>query len=287
MWLSYLRLIRLPNGFTALSNIVAAQLIVNQGLPAWDALVPLLLASLCLYSGGIILNDYFDYHEDLRERPGRPLPSGEITLRFAAQLGFGLLAGGILLGGLVGKEQLVISVAIALLVLLYDGYAKSTSWGSPAMGACRFGNWLLGLSFGGSLATHWPLAIPVFLYITSVTLLSRAETTAARRLPLALCAAGILLAASSIVGLVIAGMLAHEWALLVLAGALTLVGRRLWITAHAFTPQNIQLMVKTLVLGIIPLDAILAFAGAPWWGGLLVLMLYLPSAWLARKMYVT
>jgi len=287
MWLSYLRLARLPNGFTALSNIIAAQLIVNQGRFAWEALAPLLLASLCLYSGGIILNDYFDYHEDLRERPDRPLPSGEIPLRVAARLGFGLLAAGILLGGLVGKEQLVISVAIALLVLLYDGYAKNTSWGSPVMGACRFGNWLLGLSFGGSLATHWPLAIPVFLYITSVTLLSRAETTAARRLPLALCAAGILLATTAIVGLFMAGILSHGWALLVLAGALTLVGRRLWITGHAFTPQNIQLTVKTLVLGVIPLDAILAFAGAPWWGGLLVLALYLPSAWLARKMYVT
>jgi 4-hydroxybenzoate polyprenyltransferase len=287
MWLSYLRLIRLPNGFTAVSNIVAAQLIVNQGRLAWEALVPLLLASLCLYSGGIILNDYYDYHEDLRERPARPLPSGEIPLRVAARLGFGLLAAGILLGGLVGKEQLVISVAIALLVLLYDGYAKNTSWGSLVMGACRFGNWLLGLSFGGILAVFWPLAIPVFLYITSVTLLSRAETTAARRLPLALCAAGILLAATAIVGLITAGILPHEWALLLLAGALTLVGRRLWITGHSYTPRNIQLTVKTLVLGIIPLDAILAFAGAPWWGGLLVLALYLPSAWLARKMYVT
>ena len=287
MWLSYLRLIRLPNGFTALSNIIAAHLIVNQGRFAWEALVPLLLASLCLYSGGIILNDYFDYHEDLRERPARPLPSGEIPLRVAAQLGFGLLAAGILLGGLVGKEQLVISIAIALLVLLYDGYAKNTSWGSPVMGACRFGNWLLGLSFGGSLATHWPLAIPVFLYVTSVTLLSRAETTATQRLPLALCTAGILLATTAIVGLFVAGILSHEWALLVLAGALTWVGRRLWITGHAFTPQNIQLTVKTLILGIIPLDAILAFAGAPWWGGLVVLALYLPSAWLARKMYVT
>ena len=49
MWLSYLRLIRLPNGFTALSNIIAAHLIVNQGRFAWEALVPLLLASLCLW----------------------------------------------------------------------------------------------------------------------------------------------------------------------------------------------------------------------------------------------
>jgi 4-hydroxybenzoate polyprenyltransferase len=81
--------------------------------------------------------------------------------------------------------------------------------------------------------------------------------------------------------------LVHAWALLALAGALVLVGYRLWTTFHAYTPHNVQRVVKTLVLGIIPLDAILTFAGAPWWGGLFILGLYVPGAWLARKMYVT
>ena len=287
MWLSYLRLMRLPNGFTALSNILAAQLIVSQGRPEWGGVGLLMLASLCLYSGGIVLNDYFDYDEDLRERPQRPLPSGQISMRAAALLGFGLLTVGIAFGGLVGEKQLVIAILIALLVLLYDMHAKHTALGSLSMGACRFGNWILGLSYGGSLATVWLFAIPVLLYITSLTLLSRAETTAVRRLPLILCSAGILLTAATILILVIEGKLVHQWALFVLAGALVLIARRLWTTFHAYTPRNIQLTVKTLVLGIIPLDAIMAFAGAPWWCGLLVLTLYLPSSWLAEKMYVT
>jgi 4-hydroxybenzoate polyprenyltransferase len=287
MWVSYLRLLRLPNGFTALSNILAAQLIVSQGRPEWGGLGLLMVASLCLYSGGIVLNDYFDYEEDLRERPSRPLPSGQVSLRAAALLGFGLLAGGILCGGLVGTAQLAIAIVVALLVLFYDIYAKHTPLGGVAMGACRFGNWILGLSYGGSLALVWPLALPVLLYVTSLTLLSRAETTAARRLPLLLCAVGIMLTAATIVALVLTDRLAHAWALGVLAGAMVLIGYRLWTTFRRYTPGNIQLAVKTLVLGIIPLDAILAFAGAPWWGGLLVLALYLPGTWLARKMYVT
>jgi len=287
MWVSYLRLLRLPNGFTALSNILAAQLIVSQGRPEWGGLGLLMVASLCLYSGGIVLNDYFDYEEDLRERPSRPLPSGQVSLRAAALLGFGLLGGGILCGGLVGTAQLAIAIVVALLVLFYDIYAKHTPLGGVAMGACRFGNWILGLSYGGSLALVWPLALPVLLYVTSLTLLSRAETTAARRLPLLLCAVGIMLTAATIVALVLTDRLAHAWALGVLAGAMVLIGYRLWATFRRYTPGNIQLAVKTLVLGIIPLDAILAFAGAPWWGGLLVLALYLPGTWLARKMYVT
>jgi hypothetical protein len=287
MWLNYLRLMRLPNGFTALSNILAAQLIVSQGRPEWGALGLLMLASLCLYSGGIVLNDYFDYHEDLRERPMRPLPSGQVSVHVAALLGFGLLVAGIACGGVVGGNQLVIAILIALLVLLYDIYAKHTALGSLSMGACRFSNWILGLSYGGSLVSDWLFAIPVLFYITALTLLSSAETTAVRRLPLVLCAVGILLTAATILTLVIEGRLVHEWALFPLAGALAFIGQRLWATFHAYTPGNIQLTVKSLVLGIIPLDAILTFAGAPWWCGLLVLVLYLPSSWLARRMYVT
>jgi 4-hydroxybenzoate polyprenyltransferase len=286
-WSGLLRLMRIPNVFTALSNILAAQLIVNQGRPEWGIVAMLMLASACLYSGGIVLNDFFDYQEDSRDRPTRPLPSGAVSLPAAALLGFGLLSAGIGCAALAGTEQLVIAIIITVLILLYDTYAKHTVLGAPSMGLCRFGNWILGLSYGASLNAVWPLAIPVFTYVTSLTLLSRAETTAARRTPLILCAAGMVLTAASILALTIEGRLGHAWALWALAGAMLFVGIRLWKTLHAYTPQNVQLTIKTLVLGIIPLDAILALGGGPWWGGLLVLTLYLPGAWLARKTYVT
>jgi 4-hydroxybenzoate polyprenyltransferase len=286
-WKDYLRLLRLPNGFTALSNILAAQLIVTGGQVVLRPLLLLMLASLCLYSGGIVLNDYFDYEEDRRERPARPLPSGRISLGSAALLGFGLLAAGIAGAALVGGRQGTIAGVIVLLVLFYNTHAKHTALGSLSMGSCRFANWLLGLSYGGSLAADWPLAVPVLLYVTSLTVLSRSETTAERRMPLAVCAAGIALTAAAIVALNRNGTLPHDWALLPLAAALLLIGRRLWLTARSYSPRDIQLTVKTLVLGIIPLDAVLAFAGGPWWGGVVVLALYIPSAWLARKMYVT
>lgn len=285
--LTYARLLRLPNGFTALSNILAAQLIVTGGQPEWTPLLLLMLASWCLYSGGIVLNDWFDYEEDLRERPGRPLPSGQVPRSVAAALGFGLLGLGILFAAAAGTKQLLITIAVALLVLLYDGFAKRTALASLSMGACRYGNWILGLSHGGTLLEMVLLSLPVFFYVTSLTLLSRAETTAAERRPLLLCGLGLLLTALVIAGLYGAGQLHHLWALTLPAAALLLVGRRLWDTWRDYTPANIQRMVKTLVLGIIPLDAILVFAGGPWWGGLAVLALYLPGAWLARKMYVT
>jgi 4-hydroxybenzoate polyprenyltransferase len=45
--------------------------------------------------------------------------------------------------------------------------------------------------------------------------------------------------------------------------------------------------MKVLILGIIPLDAILVFAGGPWWGGLVILALLIPGRYLARILYVT
>ena len=51
-------------------------------------------ASMILYASGTALNDVFDIEVDRAERPGRPLPSGRVSVRSAAWLGgLGLLLG--------------------------------------------------------------------------------------------------------------------------------------------------------------------------------------------------
>ena len=58
---AYLELVRLPNLFTAVGDIVAGYLIVSRGQDvSWRDLIVLMLASVCLYAGGVVLNDYFD-----------------------------------------------------------------------------------------------------------------------------------------------------------------------------------------------------------------------------------
>lgn len=285
--LAWLQLMRAPNSFTAMSNILAAQFIVSGGRPDWHALTLLVLASVCLYTGGIVLNDCFDIAEDRRERPSRPLPSGRIGLATAFRFGGVLLGIGVACAALVGLTQAIIAGAIALLVLMYDGYTKRTSSGPMSMAACRYGNWLLGLSYGGDLAVVWPLGLPVFSYIMALTVLSRAETHAAQRAPLFLCAGGVAVTAAIIVTLVGIGLLPHTYALGLLAVGLAIIGLRLAATWRDYSPSTIQTSVKVLVLGVIPLDALLAFAGSAWWGGLAVLLLLVPSTLLARKIYVT
>jgi len=60
-----------------------------------------------------------------------------------------------------------------------------------------------------------------------------------------------------------------------------------YITWHDFQPPGIQHMVKTLVIGIIPLDAILVWAGGNGGGGLLILSLLIPVRLMAKRLYVT
>src|SRR6202051_4400451 len=102
---SYAQLVRLPNLPSALANICLGALATQDMLDLPSRLLPfvlLLLASACLYCGGMVWNDYFDREQDRRERPQRPIPSGQVSLGAAVRLGVMLLLGGVALAGLAG-----------------------------------------------------------------------------------------------------------------------------------------------------------------------------------------
>src|ERR1700731_1070496 len=97
---AYAQLVRLPNVFTALADIGLAGLASGALTPnapprVWLAFGFLLLASACLYCGGMVWNDIFDMEQDRLERPFRPLPSGKVQRATAIQLGGTLLAAGL------------------------------------------------------------------------------------------------------------------------------------------------------------------------------------------------
>src|SRR5436190_5800882 len=69
-WQAYAQLVRFPNVFTALADIAVGTLAVRaltSVQPAWYTTVCLFLASACLYSAGMVWNDYFDVDQDRRE----------------------------------------------------------------------------------------------------------------------------------------------------------------------------------------------------------------------------
>src|SRR5438477_9048609 len=137
-WLAYAQLVRLPNVFTAFADIGLGVLASGGGSWRWWVSAGLLLlASGCLYSGGMVWNDYFDLDQDRRERPFRPLPSGRVTRRAAFWLGVSLLAAGLLLPSALGvlvppddapwfRSPLLPAAGLVLAIVLYDAWLKRT-----------------------------------------------------------------------------------------------------------------------------------------------------------------
>ncbi|HEY7423096.1 MAG TPA: UbiA family prenyltransferase [Gemmataceae bacterium] len=287
---TYAQLVRLPNLPTALADIclgvLAAHALPEHGL----AFVLLLLSSGCLYSAGMVWNDYFDVEQDRRERSFRPLPSGRISPTQAARLGIGLLAVGVLLAALAGMASFWIAVCLVGALLAYDGWLKRTWAGPIAMGACRFLNVLLGVSAGGSLL--WPrgahLALVVGLYIAGVTWFARTEARLSNQN--ALRGAAAVMLASLILALPLPVFLPadHHSSFLfpyLLVGLGFLVGVPVVQALANPTPSPVQAAVKRSLMALILLDAVLATATAGL-VGLVILLLLAPSLYLNRKRWL-
>jgi 4-hydroxybenzoate polyprenyltransferase len=297
---AYAQLVRLPNLPTALANVCLGALATGALPQRWVPFVLLLLASGCLYCGGMVWNDYFDLEQDKQERPFRPLPSGKISLRAAARLGTLLLGGGALFALLAslsqglfedGSRRLSVILALFLVaaVLLYDGWLKRTWAGPIGMGTCRFLNVLLGVSASGSLA--WPrgahLALIVGTYVAGVTWFARREAGTSN--PNALRGAAVLILGSLILALPLPVGLPPGTAsplfpyLLVLLGFL--LGVPLYHATESPSPARVQTAVKRCLMGLIALDAVLA-TGVAGTVGLVILALLAPSVYLNRKRWL-
>ena len=202
VFLSYLQLLRLPNIFTAMADVAMGFLFVQTPW-AWDetgAMRPgamwilglLIAGSSLLYASGVVLNDVFDLERDRGERPDRPLPSGQISLRAARWLGWELLLLGTVLPCGVGMllyqirpdvaidialRPAAVAILLALAIVLYNAVLKETVVGPLAMGGCRMLNVLLGMSvLGAPLAPeHWLVAGAIGVYITGVTWFARSD----------------------------------------------------------------------------------------------------------------
>lgn len=287
---SYAQLVRLPNLPTALADICLGVLAAHALPQHGFAFVCLLLASACLYTSGMVWNDYFDRETDGRERPFRPLPSGRVSPRQAALLGAVLLGAGVLLSLPAGTTSLRVALCLAAVILAYDGWLKRTWAGPLAMGTCRFLNVLLGVSACGSLL--WPrgthLALIVGLYIAGVTWFARTEVH--RSNANALRGAAAVMLASLLLALPLPVFLPEgQYSSLLFPYLLVALGFFVGVPVVQAvanpTPFPVQQAVKRSLMALILLDAVLATATA---GaiGLAILLLLGPSLYLNRKSWL-
>ena len=300
---------RLPNVFTSLADVMMGFLFVNQSFEPAGAIVLLIVSSGLLYTAGMVLNDLWDYHEDLIERPQRPLPAGQISLGAAQILGFGMLGCGVAsawLAGLAFGDQAAIpwrsgtiGTALAAAVIAYDAWLKRTFVGPLGMGLCRFLNVLLGMSLASVVVPGWPLgygpadllaAAGIGIYVAGVTLFSRGEA-AVSKVPQLSAAIGVMT-----LGIVVAGMTALQlpdmeisrtifWLLLGLLLASVL--RRCFAALVSPTPQHVQIAVKHSILSLIWFDAAICAAVAPPGYAFAIAALLIPALILGHWVYST
>lgn len=270
---TYLQLCRFPALFTALADIVLGFLLTRTELQPLSKFLPLLGASAGLYLSGMVWNDIFDRDEDAAERPGRPIPSGRISLSAARRFAVVLMAGGLICAAVAGTNSLIVAGILTLAIFLYDGVLKRTWFGPLVMGSCRFLNVILGASsFEGSFTSLWTqpqlwVATCLGIYICGVTWFARTEATQSRR--------GLLIMAAVILNLGLVGLAAwvggwtipYGWTILsggirdpqmilmMLAVIAVSLNRRVLVALQYPEPAYVQAGVRVMLLSVIMLDA--------------------------------
>jgi len=298
--LSFARLLRLPNVFTAFADIAlagcATGFIVEEPL----TILLLCLASGSLYLAGMVWNDVFDRREDAISQAFRPIPSGQVRTSTAVVLGIGLFILGGWLAALTYDPRgsmegwlapPFVAGLLMLAILLYDGGLKRTPLGPVAMGLCRALNVLLGLSASPSSLTNetlWLLPAVTGTYIIGVTWFARTEEAESNRRQL-IWASGVMALALALALVLRSRLPADSGTMLfpyLLVGFGFFVGLPLARAVQNPGPKQVQTAIKRCVLGLVALDAVLAtaFVGLP---GLAILLLLPPALLLGKWVYST
>lgn len=298
---AYLELVRLPNAFTAAADAVAGYWLARGFLVGDLRLVWLIVASICLYCGGIVLNDLRDVEIDRRERPGRPLPSGRVTRGSARNLMGALFAIGLLAATIAGSASghvaeisqhnfgMLAALALIAAIAAYDMQLKSTLLGPAAMGLCRALNLALPLVALRLEITnaHAAALLGTFVYVASLTYFGRDEAGISPRRRLALGGIGIL-TGQLILGFVTTWNPSNDPLTLVVWLALAIqTGRAAWRAWKRPEPLLVQHAMKTFILGIIAFDAVIACAIGGWRAAAIVLALLIPPILIGRRLYTT
>lgn len=280
--LPYLRLLRVGTLFSPAADVLAGLCLV--GAPLAPPALPCIAAGVCVYAGGMVLNDYADRSEDAVVRPERPLPRGEV--RPGTALGLGLL---LLLAAIALSPWPPYHAGMALLVLVYDfGGKRLLLPGALLMGSLR------GLNLAsGALLVAWTPALwtPLLaaaaayaIYIVAVTLLGvledRAEASA--RAVVALQTAPMLAALAGLYTVQQGPWPAPTVALLPIA-ALLLRNRAI----RTWDRRAIRASMTWLLLGTMLYTALLCLAKARHAEALLIAACILPARWIARRIALT
>jgi 4-hydroxybenzoate polyprenyltransferase len=294
----YLTLFRLPNVFTAPSNILAGYYAVVEPANASGLhLAILIICSILLYLSGIVLNDYFDIEVDRRERPLRPLPAGTVSKRKVLLIGIVFIIAANFISLLVSTSTFIIAAILSGTIVSYDYRMKYSVYGPGMMGAARALNVMLGsspiflttvLNINNS-ARIAVVTVSLFLFVFAISRLSRKEiyetdkVRTAKGSFLMIFAVLAIIIVSGLVGVFLKDLFANLalFAIIMIITFISLLQRQ------PLSSKDIQRTIKTMVLSIIVLDSAFVSGSAGTAYGLVTVMLIMPAIILSRKFYVT
>jgi 4-hydroxybenzoate polyprenyltransferase len=262
----------------------------------------LIAVSCLLYAAGMVLNDVFDYEEDCRERPERPLPSSRVSRRAAAWFGAGLMATALLVA--VGASvwngnslPFIVACVLAWFIFMYDYRLSRNMAGPVGLGACRMVNVFL-----GACAAHprinvlhpepWAidyLIIVIGLFVMGVSVLARGEAKQSARatillgIVLMMVAVGLLWWLPEVRPIVVP---TRGWHLFVVLMTM-LVAWRCYPALVDPAPAVVQRLVGQSLRALVVLDAAIALATAGIVPGVAILLLLVPNVLLSRWFYST
>lgn len=292
------RLVRLSLAPSAAADVVAGLVYAGGGRwPSETRALWLVPASLGVYHGALVLNDWNDRAHDRATRADRPIPAGVVDARSALLVGFALVFLGVACAGLAGAGCVPWYAGLAAAALAYD-FASRGAWLGPLLlAACRAAN--LGAGMWFVTRADPSLSPVVFLpcalygaYVFCVSRLGRLEDredgAALERAPSAwLCGA-----ACALLGL--AGLPPLERAERIVAIVLACVASvGLWRSAFAtseWTARAVERAMGSALRRLLVCAAIVALLSArrdvpdAWVAAALVLLGY-PLAYALRKSF--
>jgi UbiA prenyltransferase family len=186
-WRTWLRLGRVSNLPTVWTNTLAAVILARRDIEPLAA-VTLAVAFSSFYVDGMFLNDAFDRNIDAVERPERPIPRGLVSVQdvfvagfFALGLGTSLVGATAFILGKGGFTRAVLaSLALSLVIVLYNAWHKGNPLSTVLMGACRVLVYLTAaLAVSGRLDPTVVMASALLLaYVMGLTYVAKQENLA-------------------------------------------------------------------------------------------------------------
>ena len=281
----YLQLVRISGIFTAFSNILLGFFLVSEPVPNFSYLIPLLSTSGFLFMGGMVLNDYFDYDTDKKERPHRPLPSNSISRKSALYLGLSFLIFANASAAFVGIQTLIISLIMTILIISYDfGLKKIDALGIIVLSMIRILNVILGTSIEPFNSQILYFTIPIGIYVAGISILAKTETSSFHTKTKIVNFAFILITFGYVLALILNEFNSIS---IILLGLLTTSIFGSYLLNKENTPIAIQKKVTFQLLGIILLDATLVSIVSDIIVTLIIVSLYVPAYLITKKMYFT